>query len=67
LDDSQFDESSDEEPFTKDEIADYAKAYTKATGDPPTAPFHWRVWDINEETGEIKRKVSVCVIPLPVF
>ncbi|KDR68743.1 hypothetical protein GALMADRAFT_1026983 [Galerina marginata CBS 339.88] len=38
------------------DIAEYVGLFTEIQGDPPTAPFHWRVWDEDEETGKTIKK-----------
>jgi hypothetical protein len=39
----------------KKEIAEFVELFTEIQGDPPTAPFHWREW--NDEEEKIKKKV----------
>lgn len=41
----------------KDDIAEYVGLFTEIQGNPPTAPFHWREWNVDEETGNVTKKV----------
>jgi len=52
-----------EESFVNDEmtleqnISHYVDLFTTPSGDPPTAPFHWREYEVDEETGVSKKRV----------
>ncbi|KAF8801817.1 hypothetical protein BYT27DRAFT_7245062 [Phlegmacium glaucopus] len=37
-------------------IAQYIELFTTTSGDPPTAPFHWREYELDEETGIPKKR-----------
>ena len=52
-----------DELMTKDDIAEYVKLYTEPMGDPPTAPFHWQIFNVNTETGQVTQKVSTLINP----
>ncbi|KAF8970180.1 hypothetical protein BDZ97DRAFT_1902185 [Flammula alnicola] len=49
---------ANDEMFPKgpDDIAEFIELFTEIQGNPPTAPFHWREWDSDEETGKITKK-----------
>jgi hypothetical protein len=38
-------------------IADWVKFSLTPDGNPPTYPFLWKEWNINEETGKVTKKV----------
>jgi hypothetical protein len=38
----------------KHDVAEFVELFTEIQGDPPTAPFHWREWNDDEE--KIKKK-----------
>ena len=38
-------------------IADWVKFYITPDGSPPTYPFLWKEWNINDETGKVTKKV----------
>ncbi|KAF8805360.1 hypothetical protein BYT27DRAFT_7258471 [Phlegmacium glaucopus] len=37
-------------------VAQYIELFTTVSGDPPTAPFHWHEYELDEETGTPKKR-----------
>ena len=40
-------------------IADWFQFSLTPDGDPPTYPFIWKEWNINDETGKVTKKVCI--------
>ena len=41
-------------------IADWVEFSLTPDGNPPTYPFLWKEWNINDETGKVTKKVRKC-------
>jgi len=42
----------------EENISHYVDIFTTPSGNPPTAPFHWREYEVDEETGIPKKRVG---------
>jgi hypothetical protein len=40
-------------------IADWVQFSLTPDGDPPTYPFLWKEWNVNDETGRVTKKVCI--------
>ncbi|KAF8809369.1 hypothetical protein BYT27DRAFT_7094606 [Phlegmacium glaucopus] len=38
------------------DMKDFVELFTEIQGDPPTAPFHWREWNVDEISGKVSKK-----------
>ena len=47
-----------DEMSLKQNISHYVDIYTTPSRDPPTAPFHWREYEVDEDTGIPKKWVG---------